>query len=213
MAEAFISQIEAAAVDAEASVRSRWTSTRASSSRHRASLALAQATTTAATGDVLVFAHPSCSGVTAETLNAALPGQSGVRVLATETLDGSTTLHAEADATQMSAHYLLPLNWLDGGAEAAAWAVEHAQAPVQSARAGRRSVAIGAEAKDATHKHTSRAARPPPPPAIVRLKQALRAAENATPCKPSSGRYGRLAEKGKVCWSAFAEPSLEGLAR
>ena len=185
--------------------------TRASSWRHRASPALAQAQETAATGDVLVFSHPAVAGggISADALNLALPIEAGVRVLAAETLHDAT-LHAEADATQLTAHYLLPLEWLDGGAEAAAWAAEHARAPAPSTRAGRSSVAVGPEV---AQQHSARAERPPPPPAITRLKRALRAASDATPCRPSPGRYGRLSENGKACWSAFSEPVSLTLAR
>ena len=145
-----------------------------------------------------------------------------IQVQALKLLSPGTTLHAERACTQYVYHYLLPLSWLQGD-NCTEWIVRH------------RNLSNSMTLLPAT---TTDAAGPPPP-SLVRLKRALRSAENPRRSppptrrrdtaeedprseeptsvghlrlRPASGRFGGLAFKWRRPWHNLCDPTLMGQA-
>jgi hypothetical protein len=129
-----------------------------------------------------------------------------IQLLSAKILTDGAKMHAETSCTQRAYHYILPLNWLNGGREIEKWWLDNRNNVIQSEVSNDVLYGVGGEVRAKTR---------PPNDTLRRLKSALRSAE----CKRvsqegsknlASGRYGVLALKKRRPWHNFADPNLKG---
>ena len=135
-----------------------------------------------------------------------------IRVLSTEPLTASSSLHAEGACTQRVYHYLIPLDWLPQADKTKEWCIELETRKRQESSAETFTSSKTSRFGIGKRGHVQRSSGPSTMKELKAVLKLITSTIDDGYKQKTAGRFGSLNSKDKMCWHNFADPTLEGLA-